>query len=360
MANIKAAIIGDTHIGFRQYRLEERKHDFILALERAINTCKQERVDVICFVGDIFNHPRPAAEDFLAVYKIISSCDIPILSIDGNHDSSNNIWQLLCGMIPIHNTTKQITVAGGTLTVAGINYTNKLDLEDTVGTLMDANKDSGIDILLMHQGLAEWVPHETAGDISALDLATMVKQAGVKCVCLGHIHRQQILTYGGIKFISTGSTERWSITEQDNKSFTIIDFDTVTRTTEETIVPIQTRVFRFIEVNTAEDIESVEKLVNDGAMYLISYSRELLDVKKRLVTKLNTGFMYRLLPMFDDLGIEYNKEESLDLLHFQDIIKLTHKEDSDEFNLILALLQEPHKVATIVCGYLENKGVICA
>ena len=55
----KFAHIGDTHLGYRQYNLEQREQDFYDAFNRAIDRIIEEKVDFVIHSGDLFNDGRP-------------------------------------------------------------------------------------------------------------------------------------------------------------------------------------------------------------------------------------------------------------------------------------------------------------
>ena len=86
---MKVAHISDTHLGYMQYRLPERKQDFILAFERAIDICIEERVDIILHTGDLFETYQPdmvtLSRSIRALQKV-KAHGIEFIAITGNHD----------------------------------------------------------------------------------------------------------------------------------------------------------------------------------------------------------------------------------------------------------------------------------
>ncbi len=96
MKPFKFIHIADTHLGFRQYNLNERFRDFNRAFKRILDIGIQNKVDFVLLAGDVFEDSRVAPDSITAVFKILSMFheqavqvlkrDIPIICIEGNHD----------------------------------------------------------------------------------------------------------------------------------------------------------------------------------------------------------------------------------------------------------------------------------
>ncbi|MHA1721324.1 MAG: metallophosphoesterase family protein [Promethearchaeota archaeon] len=99
MQPIKYIHMADTHLGFQQYNLPERKKDFNRAFNWVLNKSIKEEVDFILLAGDVFNTNRSDPETMAAIYQMITQFnlnskeklnrEIPIIAIEGNHDKSN-------------------------------------------------------------------------------------------------------------------------------------------------------------------------------------------------------------------------------------------------------------------------------
>ena len=59
---VKFAHISDTHLGYRQYNLEDREFDFYESFNETIDKILEERVDFVIHTGDLFEHYRPKVE----------------------------------------------------------------------------------------------------------------------------------------------------------------------------------------------------------------------------------------------------------------------------------------------------------
>jgi len=99
MEPIKYIHMADTHLGFQQYNIPERKIDFNKAFNWVLTKSIKEEVDFILLAGDIFNTNRSDPETMAAIYQMIHQFklnskeklnrEIPIIAIEGNHDKSN-------------------------------------------------------------------------------------------------------------------------------------------------------------------------------------------------------------------------------------------------------------------------------
>ena len=84
----------DWHIGYAQYNLEDRFHDFFRStyyLAKEVVT--QIKPDFIIHSGDIFHHTKPspgAIRQATAVLKIFKDAGIPFFLIRGNHDAKTS------------------------------------------------------------------------------------------------------------------------------------------------------------------------------------------------------------------------------------------------------------------------------
>jgi len=56
---MKIAYISDTHLGYRQYNLDDRENDFHEAFNEAIDKAIEERVKVLTCFGNLFDSPTP-------------------------------------------------------------------------------------------------------------------------------------------------------------------------------------------------------------------------------------------------------------------------------------------------------------
>lgn len=88
----------DVHLGYKQYNLSERLHDFGSAFNKCFSLILQENPDFILLTGDLFEHYNPNPPELrqaIAILNKLKKLDgdhtsIPIYVIPGNHDVSTS------------------------------------------------------------------------------------------------------------------------------------------------------------------------------------------------------------------------------------------------------------------------------
>lgn len=84
----------DLHLGYSQYGLEERREDFDRAFSELVDKAIELKPDFIMIAGDLFHQARPSNATLEAAIKNFSrlrDAGIPVLTVDGSHDSAPNI-----------------------------------------------------------------------------------------------------------------------------------------------------------------------------------------------------------------------------------------------------------------------------
>ena len=83
----------DLHLGYAQYGLEARRQDFDNAFRELVDKTIELKVDFIIIAGDLFHQPRPSnvtLENTIRSFKRLKDAAIPVLTVDGSHDSAPN------------------------------------------------------------------------------------------------------------------------------------------------------------------------------------------------------------------------------------------------------------------------------
>ena len=84
---------GDTHLGYRQYHLDERRQDFADAFAEVITAAIEHDVDAVVHAGDLFHTSRPGItplQTVLTELQRLQQADIPFLLIVGNHERTHD------------------------------------------------------------------------------------------------------------------------------------------------------------------------------------------------------------------------------------------------------------------------------
>lgn len=86
--------VADLHLGYAQYNLEARRQDFNKTFQEVIEKTLQLKPDFMIIAGDLFHQARPTnttLENAIKNFKKLKDAGIPVLTVDGSHDSAPNI-----------------------------------------------------------------------------------------------------------------------------------------------------------------------------------------------------------------------------------------------------------------------------
>ncbi len=83
----------DLHLGYSQYGLEARRQDFDDAFRELVDRTIELKPDFMIIAGDLFHQARPSnhtLENTIRSFKRLKDVGIPVLTVDGSHDSAPN------------------------------------------------------------------------------------------------------------------------------------------------------------------------------------------------------------------------------------------------------------------------------
>ena len=86
--------VADVHLGYEQYNLSERREDFDRAFTEVVDRTIELKPNFMIISGDLFHHARPlniTLERAIRNFRRIRDAGIPILAVDGSHDSAPNV-----------------------------------------------------------------------------------------------------------------------------------------------------------------------------------------------------------------------------------------------------------------------------
>ena len=93
---MRIAAIGDAHLGRSYYPataesgVNQREQDFEVSFEAAVAVALDQEPDLIVWLGDIFDHPRPSYRSYQVAQRalaLIRSHGVDAVIISGNHDT---------------------------------------------------------------------------------------------------------------------------------------------------------------------------------------------------------------------------------------------------------------------------------
>lgn len=366
----------DLHLGFRQYGFSQRMDDFMTAVNHvftaAINNLK---ADAIVLAGDLFqsNYPPAASVKFLQqMTREAKDAGVRVLGIDGNHDATETAWLHVCGIEPLDTTSESghpanVIIDG--VAIAGINGALSTTFLERLGALSEFKHDHPVDVLVIHQLLAELCGFQGV-DLTCAEVARAAKKMGTRIVLMGDVHDYAETVVDDVRFIYSGSVELTERGERPQKSFSVIDITPDSMKTA--MYPIPTRPVFDAYIETDEQFDSILaqlETAQDGAgrlpLALIGYDPDLPGFKERATKLLQGRVIYQLIPMpkgdidaniFAQLG-QQTFERTGALLNLRDIISKKYPENTDQFGLITHLLEQPDNARGVVAQYVKTKGL---
>jgi DNA repair exonuclease SbcCD nuclease subunit len=261
---------GDTHLGYRQYHLPERREDFRAAFEQVAEDAVADDVDAVVHAGDLFHDRRPGLQDILGALSVLRDLDdagIPFLAVVGNHETKRNAqWLDLFESLGLATRLDDEPTVIGDTAFYGLDFVPRSRREDLEYDF--APHDTAHAALVSH-GLFE--PFQYAD----WDTETVLVESTVDfdAVLLGDNHAPGKERVEGTWVTYCGSTERASADERDERGYNIVQFDGVSESASDsegsetecrTGVSIirrglPTREFVFVDVELGEG-EGVERV----------------------------------------------------------------------------------------------------
>ncbi len=231
------AHLADTHLGFRQYGIEERELDIYTLFEEAVDIAIRDGVKAIVISGDMFDKPRPPNRAIKIASDIIKKAHdkgVQVYSILGEHDLPKKYDlppQALIPYLRLLGTSKTPNVdvirhEGKDYFIVGIShhpprmkYLKVLKKKLNEVMLSVNGKRTA---LMLHQNIKQFFLLE-----EGLDFADIPNE--VAYVAMGHLHRRilkklesgAIVAYAGsIDILRADEIDSW---REVGKGFYIVD-----------------------------------------------------------------------------------------------------------------------------------------
>lgn len=378
----RIAHTADTQLGFKQYGFQQRMDDYNLAVSYVFNQAIQNKVDVINVAGDIFQMPNPPGSCVANLHGLVGAATnaaIQVIGIEGNHDPADtpNSWLKACGITPLDvGTPTMVTLVDpqkGTLRIAGLNYYQTPTLLAKLKELAAyAVANGGVDVVVLHCSVAEMAGFRGV-ELTAAEIAHILSDTGCRLVLMGDIHDGKQLQVGNMLFSYSGSLEMTAANENPAKTFNIIEITTgATPDLKVILHPIPNRPVVSIHVRTEDDLQLLaaecERHKNNQPLLVVTYSKNVPNFQNRAKQLLEGKCMFRLLPTENPDAINYDILAQLSQQSFERKGALTNlKEvvtrdfgypvDSDEFRLIMEMMEAPNNVDRLCEEYLRSCGL---
>lgn len=269
---MRFAHIADTHLGRRQFNMDEREEDFYRAFHRIIDKIIEERVDFVVHSGDLFDDKKPSIKALLEVKKGVrklADAGIKLYTVAGNHDIPKRT-----GALVPHELFDEVVLLESSFVVekevfiGGIPYFSRLNssaLREQISALSKKAEKYRKKVLVLHQGIDKYVPESELkmGDLRGFDY-----------YALGHVHRRIVDSAGDGIAAYPGSTEMWRIDEYEDwkkngKGFFVVDISSAEPQVHR--IDIETRDFikEKVDANAIDDaLERIKNSARNSVVYI--------------------------------------------------------------------------------------------
>jgi DNA repair exonuclease SbcCD nuclease subunit len=251
---------GDTHIGYQQYHVPERRQDFLAAFRAVVRDAIDDDVAAVVHAGDLFHDRRPTLSDIMGTLNVLeelADADIPFLAVVGNHEAKRDAQWL-----DLYASLGLATRLGAEPTV----------IDDTAFYGLDFVPRSKRDDLDY-----DFAPHDVAHaalvthglfqpfDYGDWDAAELLAESSVDfdALLLGDNHDPGKRELDDTWVTYCGSTERASASEREDRGYNIVTFDDGVRITRR---GLDTREFVFVDVELGPE-EGVERVRSRVGQY---------------------------------------------------------------------------------------------
>jgi len=224
--------VADLHLGYAQYNLEVRREDFDKAFKEVVDKTIELKPDFMLIAGDIFQQARPSnvtLENAIGNLKRLRNSEIPVLTVDGSHDSAPNMitGTILnpldsAGLIHYLPRHKGACWHNENCYVYGVpNFRTRRRTEEQLPIFLEENKptlnSSKFNIFLFHMALD--IPNVTPLGMEAEASPEQIPE-GFNYYAGGHVHSPSKTPFKNGLLVYSGCTETVSYEDaKEGKGF---------------------------------------------------------------------------------------------------------------------------------------------
>ncbi|MBS7615717.1 DNA repair exonuclease [Candidatus Bathyarchaeota archaeon] len=229
----------DLHLGYTQYGLEARREDFDKAFQELVDKTLELKPTFMIIAGDLFHNARPSnvtLESAVKNFSRLRDANIPVLVVDGSHDSAPNIITStilnpldsagLIYYLPRHEGACWRKT--DCCYVYGVpNFRTRRKTEEMLPVFMEKNKPnldvSLFNIFVFHMAIE--IPELNPPYIEAEASPELIPE-GFDYYAAGHVHKRYEGKFKDGLLVYPGSTETISYDEAKNsKGFYYVEVD---------------------------------------------------------------------------------------------------------------------------------------
>jgi len=261
---------GDTHIGYQQYHVPERRQDFLAAFQAVVDDAIADDVAAVVHAGDLFHDRRPTLSDIMGTLDVLeelAAADVPFLAVVGNHEAKRDAqWLDLYESLGLARRLDDEPTLVGDTAFYGLDFVPRSKRDDLDYDFAPHDADHAA---LVTHGLFQPFDY---GDWDATELLS-ASPVAFDALLLGDNHKAGKQAVEDAWVTYCGSTERASASEREDRGYNIVTFDGEVRITRR---GLDTREFVFVdaELDDSEGVERVRSRVGqhdlDDAVVVVS------------------------------------------------------------------------------------------
>ena len=233
------AAIGDAHLGRSYYPfttvdgVNQRERDFELSFEAAVDLALAQEPDLLVWLGDIFDHPRPTYRSYRIVQRALARIrahGVTAVVISGNHDTprlpgTGSPYSALADGFPDVHFAHRMAYERFELPGLVVHAVPQmLTVDATLEALAEADRSRSLDrtnLLLTHPRVPQVEPSHA--DINEIEVDAGLLRSDL--VLLGHYHFHTKVAKG---VWYAGSTDTFSFADNPEvaKGIALLDTDT--------------------------------------------------------------------------------------------------------------------------------------
>lgn len=236
---VRIAHFADTHIGYRQYNLEERETDIYDALGEIGDKILEEHVDIVVHCGDLFDSPRPTPQANRAFKKFLAKLDgkAKVFAVLGDHDRPKSrgiaphvLFEDQMQILGVGGSAQhqELKIDGTEVLVAGLSNLSRTYrplLVEELKKLGGLQLGGKLGLLLLHEGIDKFLPFEGSFEVCLDEIPR-----NFDYVAMGHLHQRIKASFGEGELAYPGSSEIISRSEiaswqKNGKGFCIVDIE---------------------------------------------------------------------------------------------------------------------------------------
>ncbi len=320
---MKVAALGDAHLGRSYYSftdpetgVNQRERDFEISFEAAIDLALDQQPDVVLWLGDIFDHPRPTYRSFRIAQRALQRIrdhGVATVVISGNHDTprlpgTGSPYSVLADTFPDVHFAHRLAYERFELPGLVVHAVPQmLTVQDTLDALNRADHERSLDksnLLLTHPRITQVEPRYA--DINEIEIDAGALKSDF--VLLGHYHFHTRVNEG---MWYAGSTDSFSFADDPDKAKGIVLLDTNSGECRHLAIEGQRRLVTLETIQALglspnevhEQVMNRAATIPDGAvarLYLDGIDPEayrLLDLEEVRATA-SAGLLLKLEPSF--------------------------------------------------------------